>query len=1595
MKFFKKSLNWVKRPIYLIVFSACLIGQTYQVTGRILNESGKKLGPGKLVLYNIDKKKITEIEIANNGKFRLKNIPGGKYTVNLYGTGGYSTTENLSIAGKDVKDFDVTLTPSPDQVQISITPKEDGANLSWKIVPDALEYIIYRDNDEVARVKEKYFLDAVAPGKTFSYNIVALKNDNSKGVRSITEYGKSLMLSPKNIVTKTQKNSIKLEWESIENATGYAVYRDGEQVNITADNSYSDFELKFENQYSYAISTLDHHSDQGTKSNSVSAITHPQIAKPKSLKAESGENQVVLSWKLAKNSKKYYVYQNGTLVDSTENLKISLVTEAGTENCFSVAGVDQYGSLGPRSDAVCDKSVFSPPDSIIVTNDKRNNNLIEWASVEGASSYNLYANGKLQTNTTKTEIRLKGLKWDTQYSYYLTSLTGDGIEGPKSKEHKVKTPKIFFIDGLLLDENGDEKNVDQARVFLYDQSGTKLLEEFVVAKNGKFRFENEIIAGDYTIMAYGNGNGNGGTRVTIKKSDIIGLKIDLSTEGLVPEIRVERGVSQLIVHWSDIPQAKSYNIYKNDRLVKNIIGELSYLDVVAPGVPTSYFVRSIDLYDLEGPVSITITEKASYAPPDLSISIEAGGYAVDGSGRIINLSWPAVPGVGKYALYRDGELLSKQSELVYEEKDLKWNTQYIYSINSIDSDDIEGVNLVDTVITHPEVTAPTFKLEGKINSIQVSWDPIPGFTGKYKIFRDGGNIADLDALEFIDAVTPGMEYCYKVAAEDTFKTVGPDAVVACGKGFFAPPVNFNGKILRNTVSFAWEPVLAASGYRIYRDDKLIFDTPDATEFVDNDPTLKYDHDYMYEACSYDKAGDEGPKIPFAVKTHEEILAVDLITNTDLEKITLNWSRSNLKVDHRYNIYKDGELMTSTTDTIYDDYVPAGTFFCYDIKVIDKYNTEGPPSNSECAKVLVNYPKMLTVTGDVKKVIFNFKRMVGAAQYNIYMVDKETDSLSVHARTKQTYYEDKGLDFDTEYCYQVSSIDGDSDEGPKSPTMCGYVLPPPHITLIEKIFVESSKNNLLDGREHGWIIAKIVNDGRSPARELRPWLEPIGETMTPSLRVDSLEMIPILPVGDTLTINFPVYAKLKIESAERKFNIRVDEFTGMDLDPEPIEFQTLNVIPPNFVISDFGIDNSWGQNYIPHNEIVNLTVRFQNLSEGKSDSSTLRFRRDSSFTIVDEDEFYQFGLVGAGEYFDFNFEIMTKQDRFTVYIDIYDYFETRKTIPIHLETLKNYKSKSDLVAFDTPYPSEVNIGSPIIDHELALGIPKVSMDTAPIGIVLGNQNFYDSDIIGRSSIEKNVKIVRDYFHNLFGLEDHSIIPSQYWFFNNGISIKDFQDIFDSDLGFIKKKIESSLQYSGQSSLDVFLYFTGEGTTHNGEKCLIPFDADPTKDYSFYTIKEMYSNLEKIKNMPYVGEVTIFMDVDFNNPSFQQNLVKVVKEDENLEKKKKKKKKKKNAEEPVVKTPLDLKPPDGITAFYASNTTQLSYNHPETDNGIFTYYLLRGMKGEADNGDKNVTVAELHDYISKNVTDTTSKLYEDLPQVPQLFTSNPDRVLFRLP
>ena len=157
------------------------------------------------------------------------------------------------------------------------------------------------------------------------------------------------------------------------------------------------------------------------------------------------------------------------------------------------------------------------------------------------------------------------------------------------------------------------------------------------------------------------------------------------------------------------------------------------------------------------------------------------------------------------------------------------------------------------------------------------------------------------------------------------------------------------------------------------------------------------------------------------------------------------------------------------------------------------------------------------------------------------------------------------------------------------------------------------------------------------------------------------------VGDSITNQFSCLCNPKIETGERKFNIRIDEYAGMDLAPEIVTFPTLAVVPPNLVIADFAIDNEFGHHYIPKNETTTLTVRFQNLSIGKTDTAVLAFRRGQGF-INDPDEVKTLVLylVETGSIIVLRF---LQEDRFTVFFDTYDYFDVKN----NSDPFRNFKT----------------------------------------------------------------------------------------------------------------------------------------------------------------------------------------------------------------------------------------------------------------------------------------------------------------------------------
>ena len=85
------------------------------------------------------------------------------------------------------------------------------------------------------------------------------------------------------------------------------------------------------------------------------------------------------------------------------------------------------------------------------------------------------------------------------------------------------------------------------------------------------------------------------------------------------------------------------------------------------------------------------------------------------------------------------------------------------------------------------------------------------------------------------------------------------------------------------------------------------------------------------------------------------------------------------------------------------------------------------------------------------------------------------------------------------------------------------------------------------------------------------------------------------------------------------------------------------------------------------------------------------------------------------------------------------------------------------------------------------------------------------------------------------------------------------------------------------------------------------------------------------------------------------------------------------------------PNNFTIFSASKLNQISSGFKEAKHGIFSYYLMKGLEGKADNNqDKILTSQELLSYMDKNISQTAAVLGRE--QNPSL-SGNKDKVLVR--
>lgn len=253
---------------------------------------------------------------------------------------------------------------------------------------------------------------------------------------------------------------------------------------------------------------------------------------------------------------------------------------------------------------------------------------------------------------------------------------------------------------------------------------------------------------------------------------------------------------------------------------------------------------------------------------------------------------------------------------------------------------------------------------------------------------------------------------------------------------------------------------------------------------------------------------------------------------------------------------------------------------------------------------------------------------------------------------------------------------------------------------------------------------------------------------------------------------------------------------------------------------------------------------------------------------------------------------------------------------------------------------------VIDVDQPLSPTSFRRDDA-YAVIIGITDYRSNKIPEVKYATRHAESIKDYLVNICGIPEENII------------LLTDDKATGTDL---TAYIEEWLTRNVSKSSFVFVYFAGHGTPNpeKGDAYLVPYDGEPGYISKLFPLSRFYNSLEKLPS----DNIVVALDACFSGAGGRS----VIEE----------------GKRPLVavKIPEAVKK---IAVITASAADEISQDLDAKRHGLFTYYFLKGLRGEADaNGDNWITLGELYDYCQPKVTSESKKLgYTQTPKVfPEL-------------
>jgi uncharacterized caspase-like protein len=180
--------------------------------------------------------------------------------------------------------------------------------------------------------------------------------------------------------------------------------------------------------------------------------------------------------------------------------------------------------------------------------------------------------------------------------------------------------------------------------------------------------------------------------------------------------------------------------------------------------------------------------------------------------------------------------------------------------------------------------------------------------------------------------------------------------------------------------------------------------------------------------------------------------------------------------------------------------------------------------------------------------------------------------------------------------------------------------------------------------------------------------------------------------------------------------------------------------------------------------------------------------------------------------------------------------------------------------------------------------------------------------------------------------------------------------------LEKYFDRWLSNNVEENGRVFIYYSGHGApnTKTGNAYLVPYDGDPTFiTETGYPLTRLYESLGRLR----AKAITVVLDSCFSGGGSRSVLAKGAK--------------------PLVMTINMPSIRKNMSVITASSGDQISSAYEEQGHGLFTYFLLKGIKDEnVIQKDGSIKMDDLFNYLKPQVERIARKQFNN-EQTPQLW------------